>query len=536
MRYSERLWDAHQLLEETTNDGKRSLEEALKYFSGKRALLLHTSKATRKLVRQSRLEQFEMKGELSSTLNSVLELEERLCMGAFEGELAALDEVQMHIEEARAQYTHRSKAAFSEIAKIRKEVREAYSRMDKARMRYYKCCKEFEVSRLEESDFLDDMLTMATTQERIQARYKDVLRSNEVYSQMVKEVRTMRESMDRKVCHLLDALQGVELERLQAIQECFERYFAVSLGSTGAAMSEIQNVLGSISTVDVSKDLELFIEKNSRLTKPDVLPEFEEFPIYETTFELKSPTGVPTMEEKTYEESELEGFWELYFAHLRQCKSESGCECGWKRQEDPAPIIHGHDGRSAFASLLNLQRSVDGGNLPSRRTCRVLGALTREILDIIWELRGYTESSAPLDVDVTQGKRDLHVIKIIMILSQSIYFLSPDSNVKHYLKDEIHSHPIWKDMRTWEEMFFEAYCIEVNNNRVKSVEKWMSEDEQAYLTSNNMNVLFGQMTSFALSMILFDVDRSKVEGFIRKVSTLHNLTGEMVVQLLGILE
>ena len=108
-------------------------------------------------------------------------------------------------------------------------------------------------------------------------------------------------------------------------------------------------------------------------------------------------------------------------------------------------------------------------------------------------------------------------------------------NSKFYVKELIQDHELWSEPRFWEEMFFEAYCQEVGHQRVFTLKRWMSEEEQHEIRTHNQRVLFGQLSSFAHSMKLFNIRKEDVIAFIHKMSRLHNLGEEELQQLYTLL-
>jgi len=224
------------------------------------------------------------------------------------------------------------------------------------------------------------------------------------------------------------------------------------------------------------------------------------------------------------------------------------------------------DGRLAWSSVLNRQRNTQGGlKLASRSSLENLALVTRMFLD--------------------EALESMHVrpAQLVMIMSQSFYVeqqqdetaadggekkngngkssendeeesevspSSPASSIssssssprshhasstppsqRTYLHQLLQSHPIWSELRFWEEAFFESMHEKINKTAAARTHKWHSDAEQAESMHTRKQVCFSTLSTFAHNMHDFSMDPSVIVAFVEKLASLNELDEDQTEML-----
>ena len=105
--------------------------------------------------------------------------------------------------------------------------------------------------------------------------------------------------------------------------------------------------------------------------------------------------------------------------------------------------------------------------------------------------------------------------------------IAPDDKV--YLHQAIEGHRIWRRADFWESAILITAYEELDNQRVTVKEK--NDADVGDEDSNRITILiFGQLTSFAHSMLMFNVKGEHVKALISKFSKFFSLSEENTKQ------
>ena len=199
------------------------------------------------------------------------------------------------------------------------------------------------------------------------------------------------------------------------------------------------------------------------------------------------------------------------------------------------------EGRGAFATVINLLRNRGQLHL-SHTAFERLSKLVLLFLD--------------------QAREAMHVapVQLVMILSQSLWRdadtsltsptpaalpsnpLSPSNSSsslssqravapkKVFLSTLINSHPVWTDDRFWEESFFDAFRSKLTEDQVR-VHKWHSDTEQAESLHARKQAAFATLSTFAMNMKEFGMEKRDIDRFVEKHAHLNDLEPEQVEML-----
>ena len=209
------------------------------------------------------------------------------------------------------------------------------------------------------------------------------------------------------------------------------------------------------------------------------------------------------------------------------------------------------EGRGAFATVINLLRNRGQLHL-SYTAFERLSQLILLFLD--------------------QAREAMHVapIQLVMILSQSLWRdadsslstptptpttttstststpsnpLSPSTSSsslssqqravapkKVFLSTLVNSHPVWIDDRFWEESFFDAFRSKLTEDQVR-VHKWHSDTEQAESLHARKQAAFATLSTFAMNMKEFGMEKKDIDRFVEKHAHLNDLEPEQVEML-----
>ena len=199
------------------------------------------------------------------------------------------------------------------------------------------------------------------------------------------------------------------------------------------------------------------------------------------------------------------------------------------------------EGRGAFATVINLLRNRGQLHL-SYTAFERLSQLILLFLD--------------------QAREAMHVapIQLVMILSQSLWrdadsslsspaVTAPPSNPlspsnsssslssqravapkKIFLSTLVNSHSVWTDDRFWEESFFDAFRSKLTEDQVR-VHKWHSDTEQAESLHARKQAAFATLSTFAMNMKEFGMDKKDIDRFVEKHAHLNDLEPEQVEML-----
>ncbi|OQR99250.1 hypothetical protein THRCLA_06569 [Thraustotheca clavata] len=178
------------------------------------------------------------------------------------------------------------------------------------------------------------------------------------------------------------------------------------------------------------------------------------------------------------------------------------------------------EGRSGFVQMLNRQRSLDT-KLKDENAFQCLV----QCFDTFF--------------DACAQHEDIRAAKTAMMLAAT-FFHSPDQIqdtsdhrvVRKYIQEDVKHHDLWRNPKFWEK----ALLLAVGEELHKAPQKIPWEDLPSNLPRSEgvftreeavslvHNIVFGQLGSFTLSMVEFDVPLEEIRHFIETMCDAHELT------------
>ncbi len=133
-------------------------------------------------------------------------------------------------------------------------------------------------------------------------------------------------------------------------------------------------------------------------------------------------------------------------------------------------------------------------------------------------------------LDETIKEKDFESAKFCMILSQTFYRVSNDSNnPRIFLQEAIEAHDIWKQIEFWEGIIKYSIHEEIHNQRSSSFCNQESPDDKQLRIQS---IAFGQLLSFTFNMLSFEIPKEKVKDPILIFCKIYKLPEEMASQIL----
>lgn len=101
---------------------------------------------------------------------------------------------------------------------------------------------------------------------------------------------------------------------------------------------------------------------------------------------------------------------------------------------------------------------------------------------------------------------------------------------REYIQVAIASHPMWREIRFWEEAFYDSYAAELKKHI--AVRRWHSQVERVEGERTRENILFSQLASWAHNMLQFGMELHETLDFVTKTCELNELDPQMVQMLM----
>ncbi|XP_014673552.1 PREDICTED: uncharacterized protein KIAA0513-like [Priapulus caudatus] len=122
------------------------------------------------------------------------------------------------------------------------------------------------------------------------------------------------------------------------------------------------------------------------------------------------------------------------------------------------------------------------------------------------------------------------------LMNMCFTFYTLQSGIQHhegqrvYLYSHLHNQPIWQCQRFWSAAFYDAFQQERANRPLFTRNEWdsISSEEQEDEKRYQQNVAFGQLGTFTYNMVQLGMPKALCLDFLRKQSTICNLTTEQV--------
>ena len=415
------------------------------------------------------------------------------------------------------------------------------------------------------------------------------------YLNAVKSMRSYRPQHDQTMALLLDSYQQLEEERRHTTVDTMATWLSAQSQLLSASTQVVKDVSAVLGKVSPTRDVLIFVRDNRAEGKAPPLPVYEMMkghPQFVEGFdesqgaarsddELGSPsddgavvrkkTTKDAEEERTYQRIMAEQVLALFVDKVTG-RAEALKEREAERKANPdmedtpessdmlpdeksraldeeelkvaKRLFSTPEGRGAFATVINLLRNRGQLHL-SYTAFERLSKLILLFLD--------------------QAREAMHVapIQLVMILSQSLWRdfensltsptasptthtpsnpLSPSASSsslssaravaprKVFLSTLVNSHPVWTDDRFWEESFFDAFRSKLTEDQVR-VHKWHSDTEQAESLHARKQAAFATLSTFAMNMKEFGMDKREIDRFVEKHAHLNDLEPEQVEML-----
>ena len=441
-----------------------------------------------------------------------------------------------------------------------------------------------------------------------------VLAADSKYVAAVKAMRSYRPQHDQALAHLLDAYQTLEQERRHTTVDMMATLLSLQSQLFSSSQQQLKDVSAVLGKVSPPRDVALFIREHRTEGKTPPLPVYEMMkghPQYIEAIDgvqaegkeddglgqedehgvVRKRTSKDAEEERSYHRIMAEQVLTLFVdkitgraedmkdrekakraeAASTGAANDSSAAAG-EEAEDVLPddksrpldeeelkvarrLFQTADGRTAFATVINLQRNRGQLHLSATAFER-LAKLVLLFLDM--------------------AREAMHVapIQLVMILSQSLWRdadappppaaasstasssaslssnpLSPSKSnpslstsrsqsslssavppKKLFLSTLINGHPVWTDDRFWEESFFDAFRSKLTEDQVR-VHRWHSDTEQQESLHARKQAAFATLSTFAMNMAEFGMDRQEIDRFVEKHAHLNDLEGEQVEML-----
>mgnify|MGYP003978186167 CR=1 FL=1 len=126
--------------------------------------------------------------------------------------------------------------------------------------------------------------------------------------------------------------------------------------------------------------------------------------------------------------------------------------------------------------------------------------------------------------------------RLIMNMVQTFYREGEDDE-HEYMQVHVRNHDIWKDIRFWEGVFFDALQVE-KERQGKSAHQWreLGDEEREERIVNDQHVVFGQLGSYAFNMLAFGMDVEESKNFVEKMCSINELPQEYHEMILANIE
>lgn len=196
-------------------------------------------------------------------------------------------------------------------------------------------------------------------------------------------------------------------------------------------------------------------------------------------------------------------------------------------------FLESNIGREALLHSLNQQRS----------RCTEIGLGFEELSAAVWTL-----------LDKCQEHGDTRLAKMAMMLSQTFYrdaglagvsLAAPDErrrrgsyvnrDGREYLKSALIDHPLWKDMKFWDEACWQSILEQLEEGNQAPV-KWheLGPDAARDAVLRVHNIVFSQIGAYAHSMVEFGCPRRQARLFVCRLSAAYQLSEDQCQMLLGL--
>jgi len=191
--------------------------------------------------------------------------------------------------------------------------------------------------------------------------------------------------------------------------------------------------------------------------------------------------------------------------------------------------------RLAFANAINRQRNYDHSCLEmSRNSFLALAEITRKLLDCVSETLDIKPGKLVMIMSQTLFCRAVEIVDLLEVSPGKKALPEVDGNAKVFLADYLRDHAIWKDLRFWNQAFYDSFAEEIA--KCPDTKKWHSNSEKQEYTRRTEEILFSQLTAWTHNMREFGMKNSEVRGFIDKISSMNDMPEDRVQILHGMMQ
>jgi len=183
--------------------------------------------------------------------------------------------------------------------------------------------------------------------------------------------------------------------------------------------------------------------------------------------------------------------------------------------------------RLAFANAINRQRNYDHSCLElSRNSFLALAEITRKLLDCVAETLDIKPGKLVMIMSQTLFCRAVEIVDLLEVHPGKKVLPEVSGNEKVFLADYLRDHAIWKDLRFWNQAFYDSFAEEID--KCPDTKKWHSNLEKQEHTRRTKEILFSQLTAWTHNMREFGMKNSEVRGFIDKIASMNDMPEDRV--------
>lgn len=130
-----------------------------------------------------------------------------------------------------------------------------------------------------------------------------------------------------------------------------------------------------------------------------------------------------------------------------------------------------------------------------------------------------------------------------LLINMGATFHTGDGRKKEFLQNRLRNEPLLRNVRLWEELFFDQVAQEKSHMEGPRVEgqqrvafKSLPQEEQDNAIQRFRNVVFGQLGTYAFNMLECGVDEDAVRAFATKMCAATELSSDDADQLMASIE
>ncbi|MES1906876.1 MAG: hypothetical protein MHM6MM_000103 [Cercozoa sp. M6MM] len=370
--------------------------------------------------------------------------------------------------------------------------------------------------------FTSDNSPNLTEVQRLEQQYRNTTQRlhacEDAHVEAVSAAREKRRLIDEALRNALDKVEELESHRLQSLKQQLLTLVNTQRRAAQERVRILDTLYTQVQLLGPEEDCRAFCESASSACGDPPLPIFPEYRTHGNTGKSSglleqyehfvtgattlpsspSPSPTPTPDAL---DSQFDNFLEAVLEPAKASDSRFNEMRQQVRQED----LSNSDTRSRLSAALTRVRRGSG------RHFQVQAARASELVHLL--LR---------QLDACAKTRDIRAASVLMIFTQTVFVLEGDR--KCFLQGDIKHHALWKDLRFWEECFYDAYARELQ--KFPPTRRWLAPHEKRALTERDAYVLVAQLCAWTHNMREFDLSQSEVLAFASRACDLNNICGD----------